>query len=443
MVGSVWVLSRVVHFVTRPEPPRPAVTSKRAPPPPPPVRVEPVIMPAPVLTQVGPHLEPAFSAALDEGDLAAMTRTYTSESSLDIALRSAVHGGRKDVVKWVLDRGADPHFEEDDVASPILVADAHPEIVRLFHERGVKDPDLSRAIEAGAPNAVGRILAKDRSAARPKDESMPLVAALDGTVATEESRTRIVEKLLAAGADPNAGDPLFRSVGRCSDAETPEVCLPITRLLAKNATVSPDALVAAVELGESPARTKVLDVLLGGKLAPSATATALTHLSSEGEAPLVKRLVARGVAWSYHDGEPDAAAPLVDAVERQDVTLVRTLLDAGAPADLHYKDGRSALASAIDGSSSQSTEAARIVELLVQHGANVNRRLPDGRSPLFAAAETGDLRVVKTILAAGARVNERILDETALDAAERTGNVPVARVLDGHGARRAPPRPEL
>ena len=46
------------------------------------------------------------------------------------------------------------------------------------------------------------------------------------------------------------------------------------------------------------------------------------------------------------------------------------------------------------------------------------------------------------MLNAGARVNERVLDETALDAAERNGQTPVARVLDGHVAKRAPPLPE-
>jgi hypothetical protein len=43
---------------------------------------------------------------------------------------------------------------------------------------------------------------------------------------------------------------------------------------------------------------------------------------------------------------------------------------------------------------------------------------------------------VNFLLAHGARVNERVLDDTALDAAEQHGNVPAARVLAAHGGIR-------
>ena len=70
-------------------------------------------------------------------------------------------------------------------------------------------------------------------------------------------------------------------------------------------------------------------------------------------------------------------------------------------------------------------------------GVDVNRRLPDGRTPLFAAAESGELRVVNALLERGARVNDLVLDDTALDAAEQNSHQPAARVLHAHGARRA------
>jgi hypothetical protein len=44
--------------------------------------------------------------------------------------------------------------------------------------------------------------------------------------------------------------------------------------------------------------------------------------------------------------------------------------------------------------------------------------------------------VVNTLLEHGARVNEVILDESALDAAERSGHIPVARILHARGGRR-------
>jgi ankyrin repeat protein len=97
------------------------------------------------------------------------------------------------------------------------------------------------------------------------------------------------------------------------------------------------------------------------------------------------------------------------------------------------------VSSALDqASSSGNVEAARILEMLLARGANPNRRLGDGRTPLFAAAEAGDTRVINTLLDHGARINELVLDETALDAAERSSQVAAARILHARGGRRAP-----
>jgi ankyrin repeat protein len=438
-VSAVYVVAQAINYA-KPRRPIPRVQYIPPPPPPLPVPIVPrVIAPIVPIIQT-PHLTAAFAAALREGDLKAMDATYTDESSLGVALKAAAADGKPDVVKWVLDKGADVHFGEGEVDAPILQADAHPQVVKLLLERGVSEAELSNAAGAGAPNAVGRILAKDKSAARPKDGSTPLVDAINSSVASEDNRRLVVDKLLAAGADPNDGDPLGASLAHC--AADAEGCLPITKqLLARHPDVSGDALGAVIDLEEGPTRSKLLDTLLSGKLEPNATAVALSHVDGTGDPAMLKRLTARGVAWTFHDGENDAVAPFVDAVERQDLAAVRLMLDAGAPADYHYKDGRSALGSAIEAAARENGDAERIVEVLVQRGANVNRRLPDGRPPLFAAAESGDVRVVKAILEAGARVNERVLDETALDAAERSGHTPVARVLDGYGARRAPPRP--
>lgn len=432
-VGSVWIVSRVVSHATHRAPP--PVTIK-APPPPPLEVVEPVLTPPIAPVSPIPHLTPAFRAALSEGELEAIKKAYSKEESLDLALPIAAGSGRRDVVRWLIEQGADVHVNEAEMTSPLLEADAYPEVTKLLLERGAAEADIYNAVTRGAVNAVGRILAKNKAVARPSDGTSLVTEAIGSSMAIgrDENRASIVEKLLAAGADPNEGDPLTAAIARGD-----ETSLPIARLLlAKHANVTGDALGAAIDLDDAPARTKLIEALLGGKLAPEATATALAHATGERDAGLIKRLSSRGVAWTYHDGEGDAVAPLVDAVEKLDIALVRAMIDAGAPVDHHYKDGRSALGVALE--AGPSPEAERIVELLVGRGANVNRRLPDGRSPLFAAAESGDVRMVKAILNAGARVNDRVLDETPLDAAERSGNTAVARILDARGGRRAPAR---
>lgn len=50
---------------------------------------------------------------------------------------------------------------------------------------------------------------------------------------------------------------------------------------------------------------------------------------------------------------------------------------------------------------------------------------------------TGDLRIINALLERGARLNDLILDDTALDAAEANDRQPAARVLHARGGRRA------
>jgi ankyrin repeat protein len=213
------------------------------------------------------------------------------------------------------------------------------------------------------------------------------------------------------------------------------------KLLVKHgAAVKGETLIAALALDEW-AQGKALDVLLTTRLEPGATATALAQGFAV-QPHVVKRLVAKGVDWGWHNGEDDEALPLITAAERGDRDFVRALLDVGAPVDMRTKSGRTALGVAIDataasGSGGGSPDHARVIELLVARGADVNRRFPDGRTPLYAAAESGDIRVINALLERGARVNEVVLDSLPIDAAEQYGHEPAARVLHAHGGRRA------
>jgi ankyrin repeat protein len=205
-------------------------------------------------------------------------------------------------------------------------------------------------------------------------------------------------------------------------------------LLDHGARVTGDALGAALSLDDST-RSAPLDALLERPIEKGVTASALAFATAIHPQDL-ERIMKLGVDWGWHDGEVDEALPVLAAVRRGDRDFTRTLLEAGAPADVHFKDGTSALTEALDGAADDE-ERARIVEVLVDHGASVNRRLPDGRTPLFAAAESGNLRVIHFLIERGAHVNDRILDDTAIDVAEQHGNIAAARVLDSYGAHRA------
>ena len=176
----------------------------------------------------------------------------------------------------------------------------------------------------------------------------------------------------------------------------------------------------------------MLDLLVPGPLDRGTAAGALetaTEISLED----VPRILAGGVDWAYHDGEDDAAHPVVAAARRGDRDLLRVLLEAHAPVDVHFKDGSSALEVAIEGNDAAH---ARVVELLIEHGANPNRRFPDGRTPLFVAAEGGgDIRIVNFLIAHGARLNDLVLEDTPLDVAEQQSNLAAARIIAAHGGK--------
>jgi ankyrin repeat protein len=388
-----------------------------------------------------PKVSTEFAKAVASGDLDTMNKLHTPGMALDGMLALAAESGDKAAVVWLLERGADVHEDEASQDAPVLLADAHPEVAALLLARGAAEPKLAIAAHVSAAGTVHRLLAAHVEV-NPKD-AWPLNEAVSSTRGTPESKQRIIGELLAGGAEPNpdGGDaPLTAAVRTCGGSDGAEAaegeCLALVRLLVKHgARTRGETLTAALAL-EDRARDASLAALLGARLEPGATAIALAQAPNV-PPPIMKQLVAKGVDWAWRDGEDDAALPLLAGVQRGDRDYVRALLDAGAPVEVHFKDGTSALGAAIDGAAGGNADYARIVELLVARGANVNRRLPDGRTPLFAAAESGDLRVVTALLARGARVNDLVLDDTALDAAEQGSHQPVARLLHAHGARRA------
>lgn len=438
-IGAVYGFSRLVK-PHRPEPSKPLPVATFVPAPTIIPRFDPPIVKPE--TPPPPRVNPAFMAAVGEGDIPSMERSYTEGMPLDGALAVAVGANNRAVTAWLLDHGANVHENESGTEALLILADERADMVKLLLDKGAGEPNLQLAANAGAVNAVTRILTKDKAAA--KDVSVVAFFSASNGIEKPERRRVILEKLIAAGAslNPEEGESLMSAVvGTCEMPEasgTPIACLGMIRFVgSKGAKVGSDALVTATSFSE-PMRAKVLDVLLAQRLEPDATTNAIGSVTGE-NAPIIRKLASHGVVWNYHDGEADAVAPLLDAIERLDTPAVKAMLDAGAPVDMHFKDGRSPLGLAIEKVASDSGEAARVIDMLLARGANVNRRLPDGRTPLYAAAETGEIRVINAMLDRGAHVNEVILDQTALDGAESNGHVPAARVLHARGGRRARP----
>ena len=126
-------------------------------------------------------------------------------------------------------------------------------------------------------------------------------------------------------------------------------------------------------------------------------------------------------------GPPDV--PLVDAVRRGDASAVRALLESGADVDSRTPDGATALLWAVH------TDQPELVGLLLGAGADVEIANRYGVGPASLAAENGNAAILERLLQAGVDANHTLPGgETLLMTAARTGEPETVRTLLAHGA---------
>jgi ankyrin repeat protein len=171
----------------------------------------------------------------------------------------------------------------------------------------------------------------------------------------------------------------------------------------------------------------------------------------------------------YGDGEPvgllldkganpnaqndDGGTALMYAIE--DAEKTRLLLDHGANPNLRSGEGRTALLIAVGRAGSNS-----VVKLLLENGADAKVRLPDGRGALNLAVGARDAGLLQLLLDHGAEKKPlplgaslsgcsacfdlllKLADPSdltgALEAAVRSGDLPLTRMLLERGARSGP-----
>ena len=158
---------------------------------------------------------------------------------------------------------------------------------------------------------------------------------------------------------------------------------------------------------------------------------------------------------------PDKDAALIAAIQNMDPARVKELLQAGASPHAPTPDGKPAINEAF---SSVGPWTLPIVEALLQAGANVNsyhqtftplmmatlmkqEKLMDfllangadvnaqqERTALMLAAEGGDVAIAQKLIRAGAEVNKKYRNYTALQAAILKKSLPMVQLLLDNGA---------
>jgi|SRR5579871_2515458 len=165
--------------------------------------------------------------------------------------------------------------------------------------------------------------------------------------------------------------------------------------------------------------------------------TAFLKAAEQGNIPGVKDLLAKGANVNTADADGQSGLMKVSENGWEDVT--KFLLEHKAKVNTQDHSGETALlrtVSRLSWSWERALYAKRIhiLQMLLDHGADVNLKSKDGTTPLMEAAIGGDLNLVNAFLKKHAEVNARDKNQTtALRLAKRYGRQAVFQRLKQAG----------
>jgi ankyrin repeat protein len=241
------------------------------------------------------------------------------------ALMWAAGQGRDDVMKLLLDRGANAHAQARDGSEPLIFAAGFGKI-----------STAQMLITAGA------------NANQPSGHTTPLIAAATG------NQPEMVVFLLSQRVDINARDSegctaLFYAANNSKNEDANNATLPLVRILLKEgakvdirANDGTTALIWAAGKGEAQVCEALLDAGVDLNAADKEGKSVLTHAVEGGADPaLATTLVSRGAKVDAQDAAGETA--LLKACRRKRAGMAQALLQAGAKPNLQDNQGTTAL----------------------------------------------------------------------------------------------------
>jgi ankyrin repeat protein len=350
----------------------------------------------------------------------------TLASGADTRLAEAAQQGNRDAVRALI-RGRAPvndpqadgmtalHWaarsNDLEMARTLMAAKAD---VKAASRYGITPLWLAAANGSAAMTELLLNSGADANARLPKGETVLMAAARSGDAAT-------VRLLLRHGADPNAAE---ESMGE-------------TALMWAAAENHPGAVTALIEGGaDKNARSKVLTLApfqwetsgMVSTTLPRGGWTALMYAARQNSLSAARALADAGADLNVRD--PDGTTALVFAIINAHFDLAAMLADKGADPNIADESGMAALYAAVDMHTLgpmisrpapklvDEIDAAGMVKVLLAHGADPNQRLKkpvigrhhdggdaslgEGTTPLFRAAKTNDVPVMRMLLEAGA-----------------------------------------
>uniref|UniRef100_G1U0F7 Ankyrin repeat and KH domain containing 1 n=1 Tax=Oryctolagus cuniculus TaxID=9986 RepID=G1U0F7_RABIT len=338
------------------------------------------------------HVEVA-RVLLDHG---AGINTHSNEFK-ESALTLACYKGHLDMVRFLLEAGADQEHKTDEMHTALMEAcmDGHVEVARLLLDSGAQvnmpadsfESPLTLAACGGHVELAALLIERGANLEEVNDEGYtPLMEA------AREGHEEMVALLLAQGANINA-----------QTEETQETAL--TLACCGGFSEVADFLIKAgadIELGCS---------------------TPLMEASQEGHLELVKYLLTAGA--NVHATTATGDTALTYACENGHTDVADVLLQAGADLEHESEGGRTPLMKA--------ARAGHLctVQFLISKGANVNRATANNDHTVVSlACAGGHLAVVELLLAHGADPTHRLKDgSTMLIEAAKGGHTNVVSYL--------------
>ena len=188
------------------------------------------------------------------------------------------------------------------------------------------------------------------------------------------------------------------------------------------------AIIAAAEVGDTPFIERL--VRLRGQVPATIPDSALGSAVENGQLEAARMLLDAGAYTDTWDGS--RKTPLMEALTRRDAALVHLLLDADVLPD-HRRYRGHTMSMAVEWGD------LSIVKSLLLAGAAINNPAKDEKAPLTLAVERRDHALVKLLLDNGADINDDYRDDfdiicTALEAALRNEDISMASYLLDRGA---------
>nr|CAD7425874.1 unnamed protein product [Timema monikensis] len=346
-------------------------------------------------------------------------------------LMYACAGGHEDVVRTLLDAGANVEDHNENGHTPLMEAASAGHVgvskILLDHGAGInthsnefKESALTLACYKGHLEMVRFLLEAGADQEHKTDEmhTALMEASMDGHV-------EVARLLLDSGAQVNMPTDSFESpltLAACGGHV--DLAMLLIERGANIEEVNDEGYTPLMEAAREGHEEMVALLLSQGANINAQTEetqeTALTLACCGGFTDVADFLIKAGA-----DLELGASTPLMEASQEGHIDLVRYLLESNADVHAQTQTGDTALTYACENGHTD------VADLLLQFGANLEHESEGGRTPLMKACRAGHLCTVQFLISKHADVNRQTTnnDHTPLSLACAGGHLAVVELL--------------